>query len=45
MPADGPATVLRVLSTFDPNLQGRQIDLSKTFTTRFVTIANKTPAP
>jgi len=36
MPADGPATVLKVLSAFDPGVQGHPIDLSKTYTTQFV---------
>ncbi|BCG89202.1 ABC transporter substrate-binding protein [Mesorhizobium sp. 113-3-9] len=39
MPADGPETVLKVLSTFSKSLQGKQIDLSKTFTTEFVDAA------
>ncbi len=36
MPPDGPATVLAVLSAFDKNVQGKQIDLKKTYTTEFV---------
>ena len=36
MPKGGPETVLQVLSTFSPNLKGRTIDLSKTYTTEFV---------
>jgi NitT/TauT family transport system substrate-binding protein len=36
MPADGPQTVLNVLSAFDPGVQGHKIDLSKTYTTEFV---------
>jgi NitT/TauT family transport system substrate-binding protein len=36
MPAGGPETVLRVLSTFDRTVKGRSIDLSKTYTTSFV---------
>jgi NitT/TauT family transport system substrate-binding protein len=41
MPADGPATVLKVLGTFNPAVQGKEssIDLSKTFTTKFVDAA------
>jgi NitT/TauT family transport system substrate-binding protein len=35
MPADGPQTVLNVLSAFDPSVQGHKIDLSKTYTTEF----------
>ncbi len=41
MPADGPQTVLNVLSAFDKNVQGKQIDLSKTFTNEFVDKASK----
>ena len=41
MPEDGPPTVLKVLSTFSKSLQGKQIDLSKTYTTEFVDAANK----
>lgn len=36
MPADGPATVLNVLNSFDPTVKGHQIDLAKTYTTEFV---------
>jgi NitT/TauT family transport system substrate-binding protein len=36
MPADGPATVLSVLSAFSKNVKGKQIDLTKTYTTEFV---------
>ncbi|MCK7625270.1 ABC transporter substrate-binding protein [Streptomyces sp. RS10V-4] len=36
MPADGPATVERVLKAFNPNLQNATIDLGKTYTTEFV---------
>src|SRR5262249_48090471 len=32
MPQGGPETVLKVLSTFSKDLQGKQIDLSKTYT-------------
>jgi NitT/TauT family transport system substrate-binding protein len=39
MPEDGPATVLNVLSSFDKNVKGKTIDLSKTYTTEFVTAA------
>jgi NitT/TauT family transport system substrate-binding protein len=39
MPEDGPPTVLKVLSTFDKNVMGNSIDLSKTFTTEFVKAA------
>jgi NitT/TauT family transport system substrate-binding protein len=37
MPSDGPQTVLNVLSAFDPTVMGHSVDLSKTFTTEFVT--------
>jgi NitT/TauT family transport system substrate-binding protein len=40
MPADGPPTVLAVLSAFSKDLKGKQIDLSKTFTTEFVKNVN-----
>jgi NitT/TauT family transport system substrate-binding protein len=36
MPNGGPETVLAVLSGFSKNVQGKQIDLSKTYTTEFV---------
>lgn len=39
MPPDGPATVLKVLSSFDDALKGKTIDLSKTYTTKFVSAA------
>jgi NitT/TauT family transport system substrate-binding protein len=39
MPADGPQTVLNVLNAFDPTVQGHTIDLSKTYTTEFVSKA------
>ncbi|WP_064685499.1 ABC transporter substrate-binding protein [Rhizobium bangladeshense] len=35
MPEDGPKTVLAVLSEFSKNVKGKQIDLSKTYTTEF----------
>jgi NitT/TauT family transport system substrate-binding protein len=41
MPDQGPETVLKVLSTFSKNVQGKQIDLSKTFTTEYVDAAAK----
>lgn len=37
MPKNGPETVLAVLSSSSPNLKGKTIDLSKTYTTEFVT--------
>lgn len=39
MPADGPKTCLEVLSEFNPKVQGKSIDLSKTFTDEFVKAA------
>ncbi|MCX8502031.1 MAG: ABC transporter substrate-binding protein [Alphaproteobacteria bacterium] len=36
MPPDGPETVLKVLAAFSKNVQGKTIDLSKTYTTAFV---------
>ena len=41
MPADGPQTVLKVLSTFKPAVRGAHIDLAKTYTTQFVEKAAK----
>ena len=35
-------SVLAILSTFSPSVQGKKIDLAKTFTTEFVTRANAT---
>ena len=42
MPADGPQTVLNVLSAFNPDVKGHTIDLAKTYTNDFVTKANQT---
>jgi NitT/TauT family transport system substrate-binding protein len=39
MPSDGPQTCLAVLSAFNPNVKGKTIDLSKTFTDEFVKAA------
>ncbi|SIT47807.1 ABC transporter, substrate-binding protein [Paraburkholderia piptadeniae] len=39
MPESGPATVLKVLSAFDQTVKGHSIDLSKTYTTEFVSAA------
>ncbi|KLU20594.1 nitrate ABC transporter substrate-binding protein [Caballeronia mineralivorans PML1(12)] len=36
MPADGPTTVLKVLSAFNPSVKGKHIDLAKTYTNEFV---------
>jgi NitT/TauT family transport system substrate-binding protein len=40
MPPDGPKTVQNVLSAFDPNVKGHNIDLSKTYTTDFAKAAH-----
>lgn len=42
MPAGGPETVLKVLQAFSKNVQGKAIDLSKTYTTTYVDNAAKT---
>lgn len=39
MPPSGPPTVLKVLQGFDKEVQGKTIELSKTFTTEFVAAA------
>ncbi|MDB5872941.1 MAG: putative substrate-binding component of transporter [Ramlibacter sp.] len=39
MPAEGPATVLKVLSAVSKVVRGKTIDLSKTYTTEFVSAA------
>lgn len=36
MPEGGPEQVLKVLSDFNPNIRGKKIDLTKTFTNEFV---------
>ncbi|MEZ0603350.1 ABC transporter substrate-binding protein [Paraburkholderia sp. IW21] len=36
MPADGPETVLKVLSAFNPSVKGKHIELAKTYTNEFV---------
>lgn len=41
MPADGPGTVLKVLSTFKPAVRNAHIDLARTYTTSFVDAAVK----
>jgi len=40
MPEDGPETVLKVLTAIKPALKTKTIDLSKTYTTEFVDLAN-----
>ncbi|NIA53037.1 ABC transporter substrate-binding protein [Massilia sp. TW-1] len=39
MPPEGPATVLKVLATFDKAVEGKTINLSGTYTTEFVKAA------
>ena len=39
MPEGGSETVLKVLSEFSKNVKGKQIDLSRTYTTAFVKAA------
>jgi NitT/TauT family transport system substrate-binding protein len=39
MPAGGAETVLSVLSAYNPNVKGKKIDLSKTYTNEFVDAA------
>jgi NitT/TauT family transport system substrate-binding protein len=36
MPADGPATVLKVLASFNPSVKGKHVDLARTYTNEFV---------
>lgn len=36
MPTDGPDTVLKVLSAYNPSVKGKHIDLSKTYTNAFL---------
>ena len=36
MPPGGPETVLKVMSEFNPNIKGKHIDLSSTYTNEFV---------
>ncbi|WP_034262795.1 ABC transporter substrate-binding protein [Actinospica robiniae] len=42
MPADGPQSVNRVLSAFDPQVKGKTVDLSQTYTDAFVQAASST---
>lgn len=39
MPANGPETVLKVLQSFSKNVQGKSVDLAKTYTTTYVDAA------
>jgi len=41
MPDGGPKTVLAVLSAFSKSVKGKEIDLSRTYTTKYVDAANK----
>lgn len=40
IPEGGPATALKTLQTFEPNLAGKKIDLSRVYTNEFVKHAN-----
>lgn len=40
MPAGAPESVAKILASFSPNLQGKTVDLAKTYTTEFVVKAN-----
>lgn len=42
MPAGGPETVLKVMSTFSKNVMGKHIDLTKTYTGEYVEQALRT---
>jgi NitT/TauT family transport system substrate-binding protein len=42
MPKGAPESVLSILTSFNPSLQGKKIDLAKTYTTEFVAHANAT---
>jgi NitT/TauT family transport system substrate-binding protein len=39
MPPNGPATNLKILRAFNPDVKGKTIDLSKTYTDKFVQAA------
>jgi NitT/TauT family transport system substrate-binding protein len=45
MPHSGPATVLKVMTAIDRNVQYKNIDLAKTFTGEFVSAARLDPRP
>jgi NitT/TauT family transport system substrate-binding protein len=45
MPKDGPPTILKFLSTFNPTVANAKINLSQTYTNKFVLKAIKTKAP
>jgi len=42
MPKGAPESVLAILTTFNPSLQGKKIDLGRTYTSEFVSHANAT---
>jgi NitT/TauT family transport system substrate-binding protein len=44
MPDSGPATVLKVMTAIDRNVQYKNIDLAKTFTTEFTAAARPEPS-
>jgi len=44
MPADGPATVLKVLSAFNPSVKGKHIDLAKTYSNDYLPATTATAA-
>jgi NitT/TauT family transport system substrate-binding protein len=45
MPKNGPPTILKFLQTFKPEVKAFKVDLSKTYTDKFVLKALKTKAP
>jgi NitT/TauT family transport system substrate-binding protein len=45
MPKDGPTTMYKLLSTFEPDLAKAHVDLSKTYTNKFVLAAQKLKVP
>jgi NitT/TauT family transport system substrate-binding protein len=45
MPKDGPTTILKFLSTFNPTVANAKINLKQTYTNKFVLKALKTKAP
>jgi NitT/TauT family transport system substrate-binding protein len=44
MPADGPDTVLKVLSAFNPSVKGKHIDLARTYSNDYLSAPVKTAA-
>ena len=45
MPKDGPATQYKILATFESDLPGKNVNLSKTYTNQFALKADKTTPP